>query len=170
MTNPATSSRTPHGRVLAGEEIAALLAACAGPASRTSGMRPFRLSLAWAAPSWLRCSSTTTSSTSTWSMSPDAGRPPRAVPFDRPTARALEPYLAARALHPWAHLSHFWLGRRRSLTDRGVDQAIRHRGELAGVPNLHAHQFRHTLVEQYLADGGDSRDLMRLVGWRGASS
>lgn len=95
-----------------------------------------------------------------------AGRLPRAAPFDRPTARALQRYLAARATHPWAHLAHVWVGRRGRLTDRGVDQAVRHRGQLAGLPNLHPNQFRHTFVQQFLADGGAGRDLLRLVGWK----
>ncbi len=34
------------------------------------------------------------------------------------------------------------------------------------MANLHAQQFRHTFVQQYLADGGHRRDLMRLVGWK----
>lgn len=92
------------------------------------------------------------------------GRVPRAAPFDQPTARALERYLAARALHLAAYLPHLWLGRRGRLTDRGVDLAVRHRGRLAGLPSLHPQRLRHTFVQQYLAEGG--RDLMRLVGLR----
>ena len=95
-----------------------------------------------------------------------AGRVPRAVPFDKATARALARYLAARAAHDWAHLAHLWLGRRRRLTSRGVDQVVRHRGQLAGLPDLRTNQFRHTFVQQFLADGGNRRDLMRLVGWK----
>lgn len=95
-----------------------------------------------------------------------AGRAPRAVPFDRPTARALQRYLAARAGHDRGHLPALWLGRRGALTARGIDQAIRHRGQLAGLPKLRPHQFRHTFVQGYLAAGGDGRDLMRLAGWR----
>ena len=94
------------------------------------------------------------------------GRVPRAAPFDRPTARALEGYMAAHALHRAAHLPHMWLGRRGRLTDRGADLAVRHRGRLAGIPALHAQRLRHTYVQQYLADGGSGRDLMRLVGWK----
>jgi integrase len=47
-----------------------------------------------------------------------------------------------------------------------VDLAVRHRGRLAGLPALHAQRLRHTYVQQYLADGGSGRDLMRLVGWK----
>jgi hypothetical protein len=89
-----------------------------------------------------------------------------AAPFDRPTALAVHRYLAARAVHRWAHLPDLWLGRRGGLTDRGVDHAVRHRGRLAGLPNLHPQRLRHTYVQQYLADGGTGRELMRLVGWK----
>lgn len=95
-----------------------------------------------------------------------AGRAPRAVPFDRPTSRALQHYLAARAGNERSHLPALWLGRRGRLTQRGIEQAIRHRGQLAGLPDLRPHQFRHTFVQGYLAAGGDGRDLMRLMGWR----
>jgi site-specific recombinase XerC len=95
-----------------------------------------------------------------------AGRAPRAVPFDPPTSRALQRYLAARAGHERGHLPALWLGRRGALTERGIDQAIRHRGQLAGLPDVRPHQLRHTFVQGYLAAGGDGRDLMRLVGWK----
>jgi site-specific recombinase XerD len=91
---------------------------------------------------------------------------PRAVPFDLRAARALEGYLAARARHDRAYLPALWLGRRGRLTERGIEQAIRHRGQMAGLPTLRPHQFRHTFVQSYLASGGDRRELMRLVGWK----
>lgn len=94
------------------------------------------------------------------------GRVPRAVPLDRPTGRALQGYLAARISHDHCHLPALWLGRRGRLTERGIDQAIRHRGLRAGLPSLRPHQFRHTFAQRYLADGGDARDLMRLLGWK----
>ena len=91
---------------------------------------------------------------------------PRAVPFDLRAARAIEGYLAARARHDRAYLPALWLGRRGRLTERGIEQAIRHRGQMAGLPTLRPHQFRHTFVQSYLTLGGDRRELMRLVGWR----
>jgi len=94
------------------------------------------------------------------------GRSPRAVPFDRPAARALEGYLAARASHDRAYLPSLWLGRRGRLTERGIEQAVRQCGLLAGLLTLRPQQFRHTFVQNYLALGGDRRELMRLVGWK----
>lgn len=95
-----------------------------------------------------------------------AGRAPRAVPFDRPTSRAVQRYLSARAGHDRSQLPALWLGRRGRLTERGVEQAIRHRGELASLPTLRPQHFRHTFAQRYLAEGGGGRDLMRLLGWR----
>jgi integrase len=43
---------------------------------------------------------------------------------------------------------------------------LRRRGARAGVPGLHAHKFRHTFAHQWLADGGQEGDLMRLTGWK----
>lgn len=127
----------PDPQMLAGEEIAALLAACAGPAFEDlrdaaiirllceTGLRRSELAAPQVDDVDLELNAVYVAA---------AGRPPRAVPFDWATARALDRYLAARAGHPWAQLPHVWLGRRRRLTERGVAQALCHRGELAGLP------------------------------------
>ncbi len=163
------STHPSHAVVLTSAQIEAVLAACAGPAFedvRDAAM--IRLFV-----------DTGTRLTEMAGLQLDevdlefkavyvagTGHAPRAVPFDTVTARALERYLALRAGHDHAHLPALWLGRRGRLTARGVDEAVRHRGQLAVVPNLHPGQFRHTFVQQYLADGGDGRDLMRLMGWK----
>lgn len=46
-----------------------------------------------------------------------------------------------------------------------IDTGAR-RGEIAGLPELHPHQFRHTFAHQWLAQGGGETDLMRLAGWK----
>jgi len=43
---------------------------------------------------------------------------------------------------------------------------LRRRSHQAGLPDLHPHQFRHTIAHQWLAQGGGETDLMRLAGWR----
>ena len=43
---------------------------------------------------------------------------------------------------------------------------LRRRGLALGIPNLHAHQFRHTAAHRWLAEGGGETDLMRIMGWR----
>jgi site-specific recombinase XerD len=173
-TSPMASIRAPAAtlpepQVLTSEEIAALLAACEGDAFEDlrdvamillfldTGLR--RTELAELQLDDLDLDLQT-------AFVASHRRVARAAPFDTPTARGLERYLAARALHPWVHLPHLWLGRRGGLTDRGVDLAVRHRGRRAGLANLHPQRLRHTFVRQYLADGGSGRDLMRLVGWK----
>jgi site-specific recombinase XerD len=103
----------------------------------------------------------------------------RAVPFGRQTAKALDRYLRIRARHPDADTMLYdearpprelglalWLGRRGQLTGNGVLLMVRRRGEEAGIPNLHAHLFRHTFAHEMLSSGMQEGDLMSIAGWR----
>ena len=73
------------------------------------------------------------------------GRRPRAVPIGNKTSRALDRYLRARARHPDSEVSWLWLSRKGRFTESGIAQAIRRRGEEAGLGDgLHPHLFRHT--------------------------
>lgn len=94
------------------------------------------------------------------------GRRPRSCPFGSKSASALDRYLRVRARHSQAQLPNLWLGLKGALTDNGVLQMIRRRGQEAGLPKLHPHLFRHTYAHMWLADGGNEGDLMRLAGWR----
>jgi len=94
------------------------------------------------------------------------GRRPRACPFGSKTAQAVDRYLRVRIAHPFAELEALWLAPRGALTDSGVLQILRRRGAQAGIPKLHAHQFRHTYAHMWLSDGGNEGDLMRLAGWK----
>jgi hypothetical protein len=51
------------------------------------------------------------------------------------------------------------------VTAWGIAQLLR-RGRQAGISNLHAHLFCHTLAHLWLREGGGETDLMRLAGWR----
>lgn len=93
------------------------------------------------------------------------GRKPRAVPFGAKTARALDRYARLRRKHKFADADGFWLGQRGPLTTDGIDDILRVRAKAAGVEGLHAHRFRHTFAHDWLASGGQERDLMRLAGW-----
>lgn len=93
-------------------------------------------------------------------------RRPRSVPFGRQTARALDRYLRARTTHRLAHLPSLWLGSGGAMTDSGIYQVIKNRGEVAGLPEVFCHQFRHTFASNWLLSGGQEGDLCRLVGWR----
>ena len=94
------------------------------------------------------------------------GRRPRACPFGKRTARALDRYLRARAKHRDADSPALWLGRLGPMTDNGIYQRIQARAEAAGLGKVHPHQFRHGFAHAWLANGGNEGDLMRLAGWR----
>lgn len=90
----------------------------------------------------------------------------RACPFGVKTAQALGRYLRVRAQHPLQHVDALWLGRRGPLTENGLLQALRRRGDRAGISGLFAHAFRHTWAHQMLDAGMQEGDVMRLAGWR----
>jgi site-specific recombinase XerD len=94
------------------------------------------------------------------------GRRERTVPFGRKTALALDRYMRTRARHKYADSEALWLGQRGPINSYGVRQILRRRGAEAGIPELHAHQLRHTFAHAWLAQGGGETDLMRLAGWR----
>lgn len=89
----------------------------------------------------------------------------RACPFGPKTARALDRYLRVRAAHPLAALPALWLGTRKALTVGGVDHLVQRRAIAAGLAGIHPHRFRHTFAHQWLAEGGEEGDLLRLGGW-----
>lgn len=94
------------------------------------------------------------------------GSRPRAVPFGKRTAKALDRYLRARGHHAHAADEWLWLGKQGRLTSTGIGQLVRRRGREAGIDGLHPHLFRHTYAHTMLADGMHEGDLMRLAGWR----
>jgi site-specific recombinase XerD len=94
------------------------------------------------------------------------GGRPRACPFGRRTALALEEYLDARRGHPHASGDALWLGRLGTMGKNGIAAIVARRGDQAGLVGLHPHLFRHTYAHLWLANGGNEGDLMRLAGWR----
>lgn len=96
------------------------------------------------------------------------GRRPRTLPFGVRTAEALDRYLRARRADPRADMPGLWLGEKGKgpLTSNGIHQMLKRRGAAVGLPNLHAHQFRHTMAHRWLAEGGAEGDLMQIAGWR----
>jgi len=90
----------------------------------------------------------------------------RALPYGSTVAQALNRYLRKRALHPAAHTEWLWLGKRGRLEPRGIVQALKRRAAAAGLEGFHVHQLRHTFAHNWLSNGGQEGDLMRLAGWR----
>jgi site-specific recombinase XerD len=97
------------------------------------------------------------------------GRRPRACPFGRKTAQALDRYLRARARHPHAHENALWLTRLGIMGPSGISIMLRRRGTAAGIGAIHPHQLRHTFAHHWLAAGGTEGDLMQVAGWRSRS-
>ena len=89
----------------------------------------------------------------------------RAVPFGARTGKALERYIRERRAHRYADADALWLGERGPYSVWGVEERLKVRARMAGVEGLHAHRFRHTFAADWLAAGGQERDLMRLAGW-----
>ncbi len=94
------------------------------------------------------------------------GRRPRACPFGKRTAQAVDRYLRVRGRHPHADSEWLLLGKKGRLTDNGILQMLRRRGAQAGIPHVYTHLFRHTYAHMQLADGMQEGDLMRLAGWK----
>lgn len=93
----------------------------------------------------------------------------RAVYFGDRTIRALDRYLRARASHRWAHLPEVWLTQRGAMTTDSARERFEVRCDDAGLARIHPHQLRHTWAADFLANGGQERDAMRLAGWRSDS-
>lgn len=95
------------------------------------------------------------------------GAKDRRVRFGPKTGRALSRYLRARREHPGAGLPQLWLAIRgaRPLTANGIKLMLRRRGDAAGVPDVHAHRWRHAYAHQWKLAGGDTGDLMLVMGW-----
>jgi integrase/recombinase XerC len=81
------------------------------------------------------------------------------------TLEALDDYLRIRRRHPHADLPWLWLGQKGRLTDSGIAQLIRDRGLRVGIPDLHAHDFRHAATHHELAAGMSESDVMNKRGW-----
>jgi site-specific recombinase XerD len=94
------------------------------------------------------------------------GRRPRACPFGKKTALAIDRYLRVRREHPHADSEFLWLTRAGPLTVHAVADLLDRRAKQAGIGRIHPHLFRHTYAHQWLVNGGQEGDLMRLAGWR----
>jgi site-specific recombinase XerD len=93
---------------------------------------------------------------------------PRIVPIGHQTVGDLFLYLRARAKEKRAHQPELWLGElnRGPLQANGIEQMLKRRGAMVGIPGLHAHQFRHSVAHHWKTANGNESDLMRLMGWR----
>jgi integrase/recombinase XerC len=91
----------------------------------------------------------------------------RRVRLGPKTARALSRYLRARSDHRGIGLPDLWLAVRGAdpLSDNGIKLMLKRRGQRAGVSDVHAHRWRHTYAHEWKLAGGDTGDLMLVLGW-----
>jgi integrase len=52
------------------------------------------------------------------------------------------------------------------MTDSGIRDMVRRRGEQAGIQNVHPHRFRRSFAGRWLAAGGSADDLIHITGWK----
>jgi site-specific recombinase XerD len=95
------------------------------------------------------------------------GSKDRRVRFGPKTARAISRYLRARAKHKGAGLSALWLADKgaRGLAANGIKIRLKRLGLSVGVSRVHAHRWRHNYAHEWKLAGGDTGDLMLLLGW-----
>jgi site-specific recombinase XerD len=91
----------------------------------------------------------------------------RRVRFGPKTARSISRYLRARSRRPNADHPRVWLADRgrRPLSANGIKIRLRVRGERAGVARVHAHRWRHNFAHEWKRAGGETGDLMLILGW-----
>jgi integrase/recombinase XerD len=89
----------------------------------------------------------------------------RVVRCDPQTAAALDRYKRIRGRHAHAELPWLWVARLGRFTHKGIPIMLTRRAKQAGLTGVHAHQFRHTWADRWLANGGTEGDLQKLGGW-----
>ena len=87
------------------------------------------------------------------------GAKDRRVRFGPKTARAVSRYLRARDQHKGAQLPNLWLADRGAapLTPNGIKIRLKRLGAAAGVPDVHAHRWRHSFAHEWKLAGGGHR-------------
>lgn len=95
------------------------------------------------------------------------GAKDRRVRIGPKTARALSRYLRVRGSHKGFGLPRLWLAVRgaQPLAANGIKLMLKRRGLRAGVEGVHAHRWRHSYAHEWKLAGGDTGDLMLVLGW-----
>lgn len=92
------------------------------------------------------------------------------VPIGKKAAAAIDRYIRVRTRHAQASSPWLWLGvqghNTARMTDSGIRDMVRRRGDQAGIKNVHPHRFRRSFADKWLAAGGSTDDLMHITGWK----
>jgi integrase/recombinase XerC len=92
----------------------------------------------------------------------------RRVRFGAKTAGALRRCVCARGRRPGlAGIDQLWIAAKgaRPLKPNGIKIRPRALGDRAGVEHVHAQRWRHSFAHEWKLAGGDTGDLMLLMGW-----
>jgi site-specific recombinase XerD len=96
------------------------------------------------------------------------GAKDRRVRIGPRTSRAVSKYLRVRAKRQGAEeVPELWLAERglKPLRPNGIKILLKRLGAAAGIDALHAHRWRHSYAHEWKLAGGDTGDLMLLLGW-----
>ncbi|MFI1994968.1 tyrosine-type recombinase/integrase [Actinoplanes sp. NPDC020271] len=96
------------------------------------------------------------------------GAKDRRVRFGPKTSRAIARYLRARAKRKDVDkVPQLWMAERgaKALAPNGIKIMLKRRGTTAGVQGTHAHRWRHNFAHEWHKKGGNTGDLMLLLGW-----
>ncbi len=96
------------------------------------------------------------------------GSKDRRVRFGSKTSRAIARYLRARAKRKGAaEVPQLWMAEKggKPLSPNGIKLMLKRRGAAVGVTNTHAHRWRHNFAHEWHKGGGNTGDLMLLLGW-----
>lgn len=89
----------------------------------------------------------------------------RIVYLSPKTVVAIDRYLRVRGRYKRSDLPNLVLSQQGVFTRTGLRGVIDKLCVKAGLPHIHAHQFRHSWASDALMSGMQANDLMRLAGW-----
>lgn len=92
------------------------------------------------------------------------------IPLGRKSAAALDRYIRARARHRHTDSPWLWVGMAGRdpghFGSAGIQDMLARRGRAAGITDLTPHWFRRTFAHDWLEGGGSEADGMRIAGWK----
>ena len=155
---------------LTGEQIAALVATCAGKdlrERRDEAIIRFMIETGARAGEVVALGIADVElSTGTATVRRGKGGRGRVVPFGPQTSRALGRYLRVRRRHRLAGTPALWLGDRgKEFSYDALHKTLGARARAAGIVGFRPHRLRHTAAHRWLAAGGSEGGLMAVAGW-----
>lgn len=158
--------------VVTDEDLAKLLAACAGKdflALRDTALIRILIATGGRRGEVAALKTTDIDLTSDTIRVVGKGSRPRTLVLSNKSAQALERWLRMRARDKQAKRTELvWLGEngRGPMKPNGIAQMLERRCVQAGIAKINPHAFRHAAAHAWLAADGSESDLMRVMGWR----